>query len=253
MRPMTLIEMVNQLRDEANISRSVAHGVTSLDQQKSLLRRVQEDLYLNYDWPHLQAVATRELGAAQRWASYPDTFNFEGIDEVWWTLDLSDQWWPVGYGIGAAELNAVDSEQGETEANVRRWQNYMQPAAGEAEPGAPTIPPITGDSSFNMFEVWPVPTDGGLLRFSGKRKLFPLNTDDQTSTLDGPVIVLHAAAELLARQKSEDASLKLQLGRERLRLLRLRQTVTDTRRANLSGGSQPRPLRPGIDYLNRVP
>jgi hypothetical protein len=251
MRYMTLQEMRDMLRDESNISRNVAHGVTQIDQQNRLIQRVQEDLYLNFDWPHLRAVASVALGAEQRWSAYPDTFEFTGIDRVWWQHDEDDQWRPIEYGISALELNEVDSEAGETETDVRRWQNYMQPAAGEEEPGEPT-PPITGDTGYNMFEVWPVPTDGGNVRFEGKRKLFPLDADDKTSTIDGPCIVLHAAAEILARQKSEDASLKLQLGRERLRLLRMRQTVNDTRVANLGGGVAYRPLRPGIDYLDRI-
>jgi len=250
MRYMTLAEMRDMLRDEANISRSVSHGVTQIDQQNGLLRRVQEDLYLNFDWPHLQATATKQLGMAQRYAAYPDTFDFEGIGEVWWALDTDTEWKHIGYGIGAIELNDVDSDRGETQTNVKRWQNYMQPAAGDVTP--PPDPPDTGDTNYNMFEVWPVPTDGGMVRFEGKRKLFPLDAEDKKSTLDGPLIVLHAAAEILARQKSEDASLKLQLGRERLRLLRMRQTVTDTRVSNLSGGSSQRQLRPGLDYLNRV-
>ena len=251
MRYMTLLEMRDMLRDESNISRNVAHGVTQIDQQNRLIRRVQEELYLNFDWPHLQAVASVTLGMAQRWAAYPDTFNFEGINQVWWRKDTDNDWRPISYGIGAEQLNAVDSEEGATEIDVRRWQNYMQPAAGEGEPGEPA-PPITGDTGYNMFEVWPVPTDGGVVRFQGKRKLFPLDSDDKTSTIDGPVIVLHAAGEILARQKSEDATLKLQLGRERLRLLRLRQTVNDTRVSNLSGGVAYRSARPGIDYLDRI-
>lgn len=252
MRYMTLRDMRDTLRDEANISRNVAHGVTQIDQQNRLLARVQEDLYLNYDWPHLQTTATKHLGALQRYAEYPTTFVFEGIDQVWWCQDPATQdWQPIGYGIGAEQLNEVDSDDGDSATNVQRWQNYMQPASGEEDP--PYNPPaITGDTSNNMFEVWPMPTDGGVLRFQGKRALLPLDSDDQTSTLDGPLIVLHAAAEILARQKAEDASLKLQLGRERLRLLRLRQSVNDTRVSNLSGHSAVRPLRPGIDYLNKV-
>jgi len=250
MRYMTLIEMRDMLRDEANISRNVAHGVTQIDQQNSLLRRVQEDLYLNFDWPHLRAVSTKEVPAGQRYTAYPDTFIFEGIDNVFWRLDTDDNWRLLEYGIGAAELNAVDSDNDEQEEAVRRWQNYMQPAEGEESPDPE--PPITGDTLNNMFELWPVPSAGGYARFEGKRQLFPLDADDKTSTLDGPLIVLNAAAEILARQKSEDAAMKLQLGRERLRLLRLRQMNNDTRQSNLSGGSRGRPLRAGIDYLNRI-
>lgn len=251
MRYMTLKEMRDMLRDEANMSRNVAHGVDQIDQQNGLLRRVQEDLYMSFDWPHLQAVASTTLGMAQRWAAYPDTFQYEGIGRVWWAKDTDSQWALLAYGIGASELNAVDSEAGETQEDVQRWQNYMQPAADEGEPGEP-MPPITGDTLNNMFEVWPVPTDGGVVRFEGKRALFPLDREDRTSTIDGPCIVLHAAAEILARQKSEDASLKLQLARERLRMLRQRQTANDTRNANLSGGSVRYQPRPGIDYLNRI-
>lgn len=249
MRYMTLKEMRDMLRDEANMSRNIAHGVTQIEQQNSLIQRVQEDLYLNFDWPHLRAVANREIDPNQRYAAYPDTFEYTGIDAVYWQSPDQEDWWRLAYGIGAPELNWIDSDAGQTENNVQHWQNYMQPAADEQEPGAP---PITGDTSNNMFEVWPVPTAGGTVRFTGKRKLFPLTSDDQTSTLDGPLIVLHGAAEILARQKSEDASLKLQLGRERLRLLRMRQTVNDNRQSNLSGGVSSRPLRAGIDYLNRM-
>jgi hypothetical protein len=250
MRYMTLTEMRDELRDEANISRNVAHGVTQIEQQNRLLRRVQEDLYLNFDWPHLQATASVTLGMDQRFSAYPETFDFSGVSEVWWKKDTDTDWVPLGYGIGAAELNQVDSDLLETEEDVRRWQNYMQPAVAEEHDPGPL--PVTGDTSNNMFEVWPIPTDGGVVRFVGKRKLFPLDAEDKTSTLDGPLIVLHAAAEILARQKSEDASLKLQLGRERLRLLRLRQTAPDTRQSNLAGGTTSRGLRPGIDYLRRV-
>lgn len=235
MRIQTLSEMLADLRAEAGISQNIAHGVTAVEPHKALLRRVQEELYLAYDWPHLQTSTIVSVSAGTRYKAYPDTFTFDGIERAW-TKDASDRWVPLGYGISTEELNVYDSDTDERAYPVRSWQNYMQP---------------TGDTSNNMFEVWPIPDTDTSIKFEGKRAIFPLEADDKTSTLDGPVIVLFAAAELLARQKSDDAGLKLQKGMDRLRLLKIRQRGKNARPANLAGGSPQRVLRPGLDYMPR--
>jgi hypothetical protein len=232
---MTLTEMVAELRAETGISQNVAHGVASLEPQKALLRRVQEDLYLAHDWPHLKTEATKSLDAGTRYAELPTTFDLTGIESVW-TKDTTDDWVPVGYGISPLDYNDYDPDADEREFPIRRWQAYYQ---------------ATDDVSTNMFEVWPLPLEDAVLLFKGRRAILPLTTDDKTSTLDGPLIVLMAAAEILARQKAEDAGLKLQKGLDRLKWLKARQRGGDTRTINMSGASAPRPLRPGIDYMPR--
>lgn len=235
MRFQTLAEMLTDLRGEAGISQNVAHGVTAIEPHKALLRRIQEELWLAFDWPHLNTSAPVTLLAGARYAAYPDTFIFDGIEDV--SARGSDgRWFGLTYGIGPAELNYMDSDADARSFPITRWQNYMQP---------------TGDTSNNMFEVWPIPDKDTAVRFTGKRSIFPLDTDDQTSTIDGPLIVLRAAAELLARQKSDDASVKMDAFMQRLKFLKLRQQNKTSVPGNLAGGPTRRPLRAGIDYMPR--
>lgn len=237
MRYMTLTEMVDELRAETGISQNVAHGVASLDPQRALLRRVQEDLYLANDWPHLNTEAVKDVPEGGRYLELPTTFEFEGIQEAW-TLDAADEWRPLGYGISPADYNDYDPEVvSDRTFPILRWQSYLQ---------------NVDDVSTRMFEVWPIPDRATKVLFRGRRALLPLDADDKRSTLDGPMIVLFAAAEILARQKSEDASLKLQKGLERMKWLKTRHRGPDTRQANMAGGSPAPRLRPGLDYMPRA-
>lgn len=221
MRIMSLGEMLAELRHEARISSDVAHGTHLRDRYISLLRRVQEDVYLSYDWPALNVSATVDLIAGQRYAAYPSRFTYDGIMEAF-AQNASGKWLPLTRGIGACELNAVDSDSGEQRAEVRRWQNYLSPDAEVV--------------NTNMFEVWPVPNRDVRIRFQGQQKLKPLaDADRDSSTVDGIIVVLHAASEILAGTKAEDASLKLQRAQERHRLLRQRQVGADAYVPNMVG------------------
>jgi len=236
-RFMTLSEMVSDLRAETGISQNVAHGVASLEPQKQLLRRVQEDLYIAHDWPFLKTYADKSVNIGDRYLALPDNFEFAGLEAVY-TKDTAGEWCPVEYGIGPADYNHLDpTVTADRRFPIERWNIYLQP---------------TGDVSTRMLEIWPVPDKAAVLRFYGRRAILPLDEAGvNKSTLDGPMIVLFAAAEILARQKSEDASLKLQKALDRLKWLKGRYSGGDTRRANLSGGAHRPSLRPGIDYMPR--
>lgn len=233
MRYMTLTEMLDELRAEARISQNVAHGVHLADAHSKRLRRVQEELYLAYDWPHLNTRADKAVGTNVRFAEYPALFTFEGITHA--EVREDERWCRLTYGIEAEHYNTHD--EGEQAYPIRRWQNYLSP-------DAETI-------NSNMFEVWPTPDRDVTFRFHGRRKLFPLTEGAHKSSIDGPLIVLHAAAEILAAQKGEDASLKLQKAQDRQRLLKLRQKSHGSRPMNLAGRSNQSRLRPGLDYIPR--
>lgn len=238
MRYMTLTDMLDELRAEAGISQNVSHGVTQINPHKALLRRVQEELYLSFDWPHLQTSAVVDVDAGTRFDAYPENFVFEGVKEVWCKdLDTAGaRWLPVEYGIGSDELNAIDSDEDERKYPTARWQNYVN---GEDD-----------ETNQNMYEVWPVVDRNVRFRFVGRRALFPLIDGEDKSTIDAPTIILHAAAEILAKQKSEDASLKLGKAQERRRLLGIRQSASNNARTNLASTGSPRSgLRRGIDYI----
>ena len=63
----------------------------------------------------------------------------------------------------------------------------------------------------NQFELWPIPNAATVVRFRTMKKLPPMVAGTDKCTIDGTLIVLAAAAETLARMKSDDASIKLQV------------------------------------------
>ena len=206
MRAMSLSEMVNELRREALISQSSAHGVHLDPSFKQLLRRVQETEWMNGDWPQLNVVANKAISADTQYAEYPDGFVFEGIVRVRAKSDTETQWRTLSAGIGVEQYDLVDSLSAETDEQILRWSNYVAP---------------TSTLAANMFEVWPIPSVDHTLRFEGKRKLDDLINDSDTSTLDGPLIVLLAAIELLATSKQMEAVLaKSYAARKRRELLK---------------------------------
>lgn len=237
MRYMSLTELLDLLRVEARLSANVAHGVQMNDKHKALLARVQEDLYINHDWPALKTAQVVAIASSQRYAAYPENMVFEGIERAY-AKDAASKWGPkLTYGIGIDQLNLHDSDASERGYPVQRWQNYLSPSAETMSSG--------------MFEIWPVPDRAISLRFEGLRKLYPLTDPDHETTIDGPLVALYAAVEILAADKAEDASLKLQKAQERKRLLRIRQANADDRPINMArpgAGSMSR-LRPGIDYI----
>lgn len=234
MRLMTLDEMLDELRAEARLSQNVGHGLHTVDAHRKLLRRIQEELYDNHEWPVLKTTRTVALDAGQRYAAYPADMALPGIEYAY-TRQGNSLFVLLHYGIGVDELNTFDSDADGRDFPIRRWQNFISPS-GE------TV-------NQNMFEVWPVPSRPAVVRFSGKRKLFPLIEGGDTSTLDGPLIVMHAAVEILSAQKAEDAALKLQKAQERMNSLKRRQTMADNRPLNLAGGARRFRPRPGIDYI----
>ncbi|GKT32076.1 hypothetical protein ADUPG1_006327 [Aduncisulcus paluster] len=219
MQIMTLNDMLAQLRAEARISPNVAHGAHLTDGHIAMLARVQSDLYSAYDWPMLKLTETTTVLGGERYRTYPENFDFEGIEDVY--AHGPNGWHTLAYGIGIEQLNHTDSDAGERGDTIHKWQHYLSPQAETLNQ--------------NMFEVWPVPKENVNLRFYGKRKLYPLsNPDTDRSTIDGPLVVLYAAAEILAGQKAEDATLKLQKAQQRMDFIKRRQNAAGDTRVNMA-------------------
>lgn len=228
MRIMSLNEMLTNLRHEARISSDVSHGAHLQERQVALLRRVQEEVYDTYDWPMLETSATVDVVPGQRLGIYPDLLDLSGISKVYVKMEGDDGWSdPLTYGIGADQLNDFDSDADERHEQIYRWTHHLSD-------GAEAV-------NTNMFEIWPLPSTNAKLRFTGKRKLAPLTDPDRDySTLDGMVVVLHAAAEILAGQKAEDADLKLNKAASRQAGLRQAQAAPDNRPVSLFPQGRPR-------------
>jgi hypothetical protein len=218
-RGTQLSALVDQLRAEIGASTNVAMGVNMLPNLKQLLRRTQDRLWVEFDWPFAFIERDEPLLNGQRYYTFDNEIDFDRISkaEVKW----SDTWRSLAYGIGAEQYNTSDSDAGEKEDPVTNWRHYEG----------------------NQFEVWPVPaSDDAKIRFKAIKKLPPLVNDSDVALLDDNLIVLAAAAELLARAKSDDAPAKQQAAITLLAKLKGQGIKTDV--FVLGGGnSGPREMR----------
>ena len=129
-----------------------------------------------------------------------------------------------------------------------RWHNVIT-----VDTSGPT--PIT--NPVGQFAVVPVPnSDGMTLRVEGQAPLNPLVADTDTCIIDSKAIVLFAAAELLAVQKSEAAPMKLTKAQNYLRRLLADQGADKRSNYNMGGsrrfGTDPDKGR-GVPYLDYIP
>ncbi len=231
-RGTLLSEMVTDVRAECGHSLNAAQSVSTREKIQYLLRRTQAELYDNHEWPQLEVYRDVLLHAGDKTYDFPADINFEHTIKLHY-LDGS-VWYDVPYGVGDGEysLHSTEYDDPSRVYPVQRWR-------------------FDPDSA--QFEVWPVPPTDGKVRIWGTKALAPLVKESDRSTLDGTMLVLFVAAELLARDKSEDAQLKLQKAQERLRRLKTR-SISQKSDMVVLGGDDPYTLRrPGRPYLDYVP
>lgn len=207
-RGTTLGELVTQLLTKAKLDPNPALSKQILPQMKQDLREEQERLYDDFDWPFLKITADKTLEAGQRYYDVPENMNLERIQSV--DIKWGGRWVPVHRGIGVEQYNHYDSDIDARADPVIRW-DVKDTGAGA------------------QIEVWPVPaTDGGMLRFTGIRKLNPLIENSDIADLDDQVLVGYVAASMLAAKKDDSAQFVIQKAKTRLETLQGR--VTKTRR-----------------------
>ena len=185
----TLDQLVTALRAEIGDSTNISMGAAALPGLHQTLRRVQETYYADFNWPHLRVFREEEILAGQRYYTFNADVDFERIFGAWAReSDVTNpEWREIGYGITPADYNVTNSDAGIREDYIRKWSHYEG----------------------NQFEVWPIPATPGAIRFRAMKTLAPLIAGTDTCDIDGTLLVLTAAAELLARSKAQDAPLKL--------------------------------------------
>lgn len=198
-RGITLEQLVTDLRAEIGQSTNSAVSRASVDMLKTTLRRVQERLWLDFTWPHLKVTRDVVMQDNERYYDFPDDLDLTRIDKV--EVKFAGRWIDVKFGIGKQELDTFDSDLGIKNDPVRAWDYYN----GEQ-----------GDTS-NQFQVWPIPANNGdddtkelCVRFHGIKTLRSLVSMADVCDLDGWLLVLYSASEILARLKAPDAPAKLE-------------------------------------------
>jgi len=188
-RNRQLTQLIDDLRAEVGHAVSASVGVDNLPALKQIIRRTQETLYDDFDWPHLRVTPTKALAAGQRYYDFPTNMDYERIEEV--VVWYSGQPHPLIRGIGFSDYAQYDSDTGDRSDPALKWD-------------------VRHTGTKEQLEVWPIPSSNlNKIQYKGIRHLGALTANADTADLDGQLIVLFAAAEILTRQKSQDAQAKL--------------------------------------------
>jgi len=217
MRGKQLQEVVAQLRAETGRNQAVAVGTSELDNLKEQLRRMQELLYDDYDWPFLNIERSINLQAGQRYYDFPTDLNYDRLNAV--KFKYGGKYCNVDRGITFDDYSAYDSPAGVRSSPLIKWD-------------------IRHTGTAEQLEAWPIPNEAGVLYFFGTKALAPLVDDADRFTMDDRLVVLFTAAEILAKQKSPDAKNKLDLANARL--LKLRGNSSNGKTVQVGLGSKNR-------------
>jgi hypothetical protein len=199
---VTLRDCLRFLRSELGHSTSVVTGMNAEDALVATLERTQNRLWEEWDWPHLIVKRAIPLQAGQRYYNVPEDVSFERILCV--EVRDADRWLTLSSGIDGKHYEVYDSDLGQRTYPPERYAVTEDPQD-------------TGGNidSRGMIEIWPIPdrnynaeTLDGTMRVHGVRTMRRFSQQSDRCELDHNLIVLHAAAEMLARQKSEDAQAK---------------------------------------------
>ena len=189
-----LSELVDQFRMEINASTQVGQGLSALPKFRYLIKRSQEVVYDDCNWPHLQVDYDVPINTGQRYYSFSTAVNpFKVFDTA---VNYNNRWYPVGYGIGPAEYNISNPQLHQSQDPIRRWRRYNDLTTGQQQ-----------------FEVWPVPITPSYLRFRTLQALPPLIAETDVCVIDDKLIVMLAAAEYLTSLGDKSAPLKQQAAR----------------------------------------
>jgi hypothetical protein len=252
---VTLLDLRRELRAETGTSLNPAQGAQAQPTLDIILARQQRELWDAYNWQHLKNWIDLPLAHNQALYNYPLAMGFDQIARIYVAtgvqrdgngviLSASD-WVPLVYGITAYMQKLGPVQQG----TPLRWRNV---ATVDTTGPDPITNPV------GQFEVMPVPTtDDMMLRFEGQLPLSPLVADTDTCIIDSKAIVLFAAAEMLASQKSEAAPMKLQKAQNYLRKLLADQGADKRTNYNMGGqyrgGNDPDKGRRMVPYIDYIP
>jgi len=210
-RNVSLGVLIDDLRAEAGHSLQANLGIQMRDVLIKILQRQQRRLWEDYDWTFLRVQRDVAVATGQRYYNFPSDLTLERLERV--EFKYGDRWLPMSYGIGRREYDTHDSDRDVRSFPVERWKEHDN----------------------DQVEIWPIPSQNGstatttnVLRFAGIRKLRPLVSEANLADLDDTLLVLYSAAEILAREKSSDARLKLEMAEAHYKRLKARNAKSET-------------------------
>jgi hypothetical protein len=240
-----LVDLRRELRAETGTSLNPAQGTQAQATLDIVLARQQRELWDAYNWQHLKIWKDMPLAQGQASYNYPPEMAFDQILHMYLATSPTAQWQQLVYGIKPWMIKA----SGPIVGNPVRWHNIITVDTSGATP-------ITKPAG--QFEITPVPaSDSMSLRIEGQAPLNPLVADSDTCIIDSKAIVLFAAAEILAVQKSEGAPMKLTKAQNYLRRLLADQGADKRQNYNMGGsrrfGHDPDKGGGRVPYIDYIP
>jgi hypothetical protein len=241
---VTLLELRRELRAETGTSLNPNQGVQAQDTLDIILARQQRELWDAYTWQHLQLWVDMPLSEGQATYSYPASMAFDQIKRILIADSAAGQWNKLAYGIQAHMVHGAPPR-----GTPKRWRNV---ATVDVSTGTPVTNPV------GQLELLPVPSSSDMvLRFDGQAPLSPLIAPTDTCIIDSKCIVLFAAAEIMATQKSEAAPMKLTKAQNYLRRLLADQGADKRQNYNMGGnqrgGVDPDKMTRRVPYVDFIP
>lgn len=240
-----LVDLRRELRAETGTSLNPNQGTQAQATLDVVIARQQRELWDAYNWQHLKLWIDMPLAASQSLYNFPAAMLFEQVQHLYVATSQSAQWQQLAYGIKPWMIKP----SGLTPGVPARWRNVVGLDLTKT-------PPVTIPDG--QFEIIPSPaTDDMLLRIEGQAPLNPLIADTDTCIIDSKAIVLFAAAEILAVQKSEGAPMKLTKAQNYLRRLLQDQGADKRQNYNMGGskrfGTDPDKGGRHIPYIDYIP
>jgi hypothetical protein len=240
-----LITLRRELRAETGTSLNPLQGTQAQETMDIIIDRQQRELWDAYNWPHLEIWLDLSLEIEQSLYDYAPGMMFEQIQEMYVATSSTTNWQRLEYGVKPWAVPPSGNRVG----TPSRWRNI---ATVDMSGATPITNPV------GQFELIPAPNTGDmLLRQKGQAPVNPLVADSDFCVIDSKAIVLFAAAEMLAVQKSEGAPIKLTKAQNYLRKL-LQDQGADKRQnynmgGNHRGGNDPDKMRRRVPYIDYVP
>jgi len=168
---------------------------------------------------------------------------FDQISRINVAMSSSSAWQTLCYGINATDIPPAGAPRG----TPRQWANKVTVNSGVTDP-------------IGQITLLPVPNvEGMVMRLDGQAPCTTLDQSTSKCIIDSKAIVLFAAAEIMAVQKSEAAALKLTKAQNYLRKLLINSGADKRGNYNMGGAGsrsidhlavRPYANVPGIGYIS---
>lgn len=236
----TLTNLLTLYRAECRLSQNPAHNQGDEPAQINHIQRIQQEMYDNFDWPHLKVRRDINVQNGQRYYGLAADIRLERVINLEFLSD--GNWRPLRVGIDSGFMSVNNSDLDSRSWPVAAWDLY-----GGAE-GLPE----------ESIEVWPIPnrdanvtstTMDGVIRVWAIRNLRPLVNPGDVADMDDKCIAMFAAAERLSGTGAKDAQYKLDKANKRLAKLQGQRVKTRIFNMYSTYRQQtPSPRRPIVTY-----